>query len=948
MKSMRSHIGKASRGATVALALGATGHAQVDVDGTLTEGEGYSRLALQSAASNWGAGNYLGHLNAVQDGSSLALFVGGKPSNNAIILFIDSKPGGVGFIANNQVQSGGEEYTLNNLGTSDSSGMTFENGFTPDYAIRIWGDGVNQAQVNLYDLQTRSREYFGQTVANEPPAKGIAQAIRTTWADSSFPYDTVTSGVELKLGFAALGVPTGTGQTIKMMGLLVNGGSDWASNQVLGPRTSSSADIGAGRNSINFETEPGVQTLAITVNNADNDGDGNPDASDPDDDNDGLADSVETGTGIYVSATDTGTKPQIADSDGDGHSDGEELTSVLGFLSDPNIRNFASMAVPGNYTTPQWQADGSAGNGMTVAGDSLTAQYEWRLNYRFTTAGAIEYKLAANGGWTNNWGAADGGNLQSAIETTGFHTFTFNNATLARSLARTVFADAAAFLDAYGLAAEPTGDADQDGVTNQAEFTANSDPTQSDTDGDGLLDGADANPLVDDNLDGDLDKDGLADTVETGTGIFVSASDTGTKPDVADTDGDGHGDGAEVGGTSNLGYASDPNLANHLSMAVPGDFTNPQWQADGSAGNAMTQAGTADLVSQYQWKLDYRFSTIGPIQYKYAANGGWNLNWGGGINSSDNLTAMVHASGFHRFAFDTATGTKTFQRTVFADAAAFLTAYGLDSDPNGDTDSDGVSNTAEFTANTDPTAADSDLDGAADAGDPAPLLATRDVVFSVDMSVQQLLGRFDPVNGTVVVKFFSGVMAGQPDLVLSEVGDSGVYGGTLKDVAGPVGSAFGTYKFFNTTNGAPNGGYEQIANDRSIALGDANATQNVAGALFSDEQAPAGGYAAWAAANAGGGAFGADHDGDGVANGLEYFTGSAGASPQPVNGVVVWLRNPAATDVTFQVLGSTDLATWTDVTQSTDVSDPASIRHTLPADGPRRFVRLVVSPANAP
>ena len=51
-----------------------------------------------------------------------------------------------------------------------------------------------------------------------------------------------------------------------------------------------------------------------------------------DSDNDGLPDSVETGTGVFVDARDTGTKASVADSDGDGASDGLEVT----FGTDPN------------------------------------------------------------------------------------------------------------------------------------------------------------------------------------------------------------------------------------------------------------------------------------------------------------------------------------------------------------------------------------------------------------------------------------------------------------------------------------------------------------------------------------------------------------------------------------------------------------------------------------
>lgn len=53
---------------------------------------------------------------------------------------------------------------------------------------------------------------------------------------------------------------------------------------------------------------------------------------DPDDDNDGLADLVETDTGLFVDASDTGTDPLDADSDDDGFDDGTEVAAG----SDPN------------------------------------------------------------------------------------------------------------------------------------------------------------------------------------------------------------------------------------------------------------------------------------------------------------------------------------------------------------------------------------------------------------------------------------------------------------------------------------------------------------------------------------------------------------------------------------------------------------------------------------
>jgi hypothetical protein len=54
-----------------------------------------------------------------------------------------------------------------------------------------------------------------------------------------------------------------------------------------------------------------------------------------DTDGDGLSDKVETNTGIFGSAVNTGTNPAVADTDGDGLSDGAEVNGTGGFTSDP-------------------------------------------------------------------------------------------------------------------------------------------------------------------------------------------------------------------------------------------------------------------------------------------------------------------------------------------------------------------------------------------------------------------------------------------------------------------------------------------------------------------------------------------------------------------------------------------------------------------------------------
>ncbi len=66
-----------------------------------------------------------------------------------------------------------------------------------------------------------------------------------------------------------------------------------------------------------------------------------------------------------------------------------------------------------------------------------------------------------------------------------------------------------------------------------------------DNDSDGSAD-LDEGEIGTDPFDSDSDDDGLLDGVETGSGVYLSAADTGTSPLVYDTDADGAGDGLEV------------------------------------------------------------------------------------------------------------------------------------------------------------------------------------------------------------------------------------------------------------------------------------------------------------------------------------------------------------------------------------------------------------------
>ncbi|MEY3896370.1 MAG: hypothetical protein RLZZ214_1890 [Verrucomicrobiota bacterium] len=113
-----------------------------------------------------------------------------------------------------------------------------------------------------------------------------------------------------------------------------------------------------------------------------------------------------------------------------------------------------------------------------------------------------------------------------------------------------------------------TGDFDQDGLSDAAEYQLslgaypNINPVKSDTDGDGLLDGAEINgagqrPPTNPTLT-DTDGDSACDLNEDNTGTYVNILRTGTNPTVADSDGDGVIDGAEILQNTNPASAASP------------------------------------------------------------------------------------------------------------------------------------------------------------------------------------------------------------------------------------------------------------------------------------------------------------------------------------------------------------------------------------------------------
>ena len=115
--------------------------------------------------------------------------------------------------------------------------------------------------------------------------------------------------------------------------------------------------------------------------------------SELDTDGDGIPDIYETGTGIYVSPTDTGTDPNKADTDGDLLTDGEEVNT---YHTNPNIKDTDGDGFDDGFEV-------ATGFSPTDPASTPDAQSSIRTaaEYRFNAAPGISYRIEASTDFTN-------------------------------------------------------------------------------------------------------------------------------------------------------------------------------------------------------------------------------------------------------------------------------------------------------------------------------------------------------------------------------------------------------------------------------------------------------------------------------------------------------------------------------------------------------------------
>jgi uncharacterized repeat protein (TIGR02543 family) len=288
------------------------------------------------------------------------------------------------------------------------------------------------------------------------------------------------------------------------------------------------------------------QEINLTGTNpklADTNGDGTNDAA-SDQDGDGVSNISEIST--------HGTDPLKADTDGDGLYDGEELSHPGRYFT----------LIEGSFTQAQAAADAASRRGRLASFPNVNDFNRAASRARKATQGYLWFGLSdasTEGTWLwsdgnapaySRWlnGQPDGGTAE-------------NHAVLMENT--TQWADAVAEFVAAGYLFERVGldplasDTDGDGLSDGAETNNHqTNPVLDDSDGDGLTDGAEINTHGSNPKLADTDSDGLSDFAEVVT--------HGTNPTAKDSDGDGFDDLFEI----NTGF--NPTLAGSTPDAKSG------------------------------------------------------------------------------------------------------------------------------------------------------------------------------------------------------------------------------------------------------------------------------------------------------------------------------------------------------------------------------------------
>ncbi|MDP4642817.1 MAG: lamin tail domain-containing protein [Opitutales bacterium] len=164
------------------------------------------------------------------------------------------------------------------------------------------------------------------------------------------------------------------------------------------------------------------------------------------------------------------------------------------------------------------------------------------------------------------------------------------------------------------------------------------------------------------------------------------------------------------------GLGDDALISDYTEMTVAGTFNS--WNASGA---------NMTLVDNYTWEWENTFSSESSVEFKFAANGSWDANWGDSAPSSlslplsgiadwfgSNIVVSDTLNGTYRFTFNEQSLAYSLVVTGSADGDGdgmndsweeyyFVTIDAVNGGPSDDWDSDGSSNLSEYIAGTDPT-----------------------------------------------------------------------------------------------------------------------------------------------------------------------------------------------------------------------------------------------------
>jgi outer membrane protein assembly factor BamB len=251
-----------------------------------------------------------------------------------------------------------------------------------------------------------------------------------------------------------------------------------------------------------------------------------------------------------------------------------------GFQGQPAVDAGVVYALNGGSLQARSETDGALLWQWRPATGSLTGPFVVTLHHVFVATSSTTYAVDLR---TRQavWQHAKGGHL--ALSNAGALLITSNGSITAIDVEGDADSDDLPdwWERTHGLARNDAGDAvqdaDGDGLSNLAEYSAATDPRDADSDDDGLSDAGEVGMHGTDPNDADSDDDGLSDGSEV--------IEHGTSPVAADSDGDGLSDGSEV-----IEHGTDP-----LSEDTDGDGMDDAWElANGLDANIDDAAGDSD------------------------------------------------------------------------------------------------------------------------------------------------------------------------------------------------------------------------------------------------------------------------------------------------------------------------------------------------------------------